>query len=280
IAELKNQLGELIGEVQGNLNKTVVSVMADPAEFLAFASQGNFTAACPSLPDQQEYMLYAFNTYIISTCLRGNNIYGTMAKDTNVQALATNGSQQYLNEAFEDLATTCEGYSTQNVCSEWWYSGNHNATFGLNHFSHLDRSFHDVLETLFTKYTTGQLLFDNAYACSLSSPPTSSSSSPITVTINSAGLNTQCLSQLPIVSWDMSCTGVRDTTCEFEGGVESQGMWLRSCGSGSYFSVMDEPVWCVPRGYLGPLVNQRKWKLMRDGGGGGVQGCGEKGGRM
>ncbi|KAI4265719.1 MAG: hypothetical protein L6R38_009223, partial [Xanthoria sp. 2 TBL-2021] len=208
IAELKNQLGELIGEVQGNLNKTIVSIMADPKEFLAFASQGNFTAACPSLPDQQQYLLYAFNTYIISTCLRGNNIYGTIAKDTNVQSLATNGSQHYLNDGFKDIAANCEGYSSQNVCDEWWFSGNYNSTFGLDHFSHIDRSFHDVLETLFTKYTTGQLLFDNAYACSLNG----NEGKPVAVTVNAAGVNTQCLSQLKIVSWDMGCEGVRDKT--------------------------------------------------------------------
>ncbi|KAL8977981.1 MAG: hypothetical protein Q9205_006327 [Flavoplaca limonia] len=260
IAELKNELGNLIGEVQGNLNKTVVSIMADPQEFLAFASQGNFTAACPSLPDQQQYMLYAFNTYIISTCLRGNNIYGTIAKDTNVQSLATNGSQHNLNDEFKDIASSCEGYNSENICSEWWFSGNYNSTFGLNHFSHIDRSFHDVLKTIFTKYTTGQLLFDNAYACALNGKQ----DAPVAVTVNSAGVNTQCLSQLRIVSWDMSCDGVRDKQCEFEDGVEANGMFLRSCGSGSYFSVMDMPVYCVPRGYLGPLIHQRRYKLMRD----------------
>ncbi|KAI4245494.1 MAG: hypothetical protein L6R42_010183, partial [Xanthoria sp. 1 TBL-2021] len=167
----------------------------------------------------------------------------------------------YLNDGFKDIATNCEGYSSQNVCDEWWFSGNYNSTFGLDHFSHIDRSFHDVLETLFTKYTTGQLLFDNAYACGLNG----NEGKPVAVTVNTAGVNTQCLSQLKIVSWDMGCEGVRDKTCEFEE-VEAQGMFLRSCGSQSFWSVMDEPVYCVPRGYLGPLVNQRKDKLMRDGG--------------
>ncbi|KAI4106750.1 MAG: hypothetical protein LQ339_002942 [Xanthoria mediterranea] len=268
IASLKTQLGDLIGEVQSNLNQTLVSIMANPAEFLAFASQGNFTAACPSLPDQQHYLLYAFNTYLVSACLRGNNIHGTIAKDTNVQHLATNGSQHALNPAFADLAESCEGYSAQNVCDEWWFSGAYGATFGLDHFSHLDRSFHDVLETLFTRYTTGQLLFDNAYACGLNGGghQEEGGSSKVAVTVNPAGVNTQCLSQLRIVTWDMSCTGVRDKNCEFEE-VQPQGMFLNGCGSGSFFSVMDEPVWCVPRGYLGPLVLQRGDRLVRDGGG-------------
>ncbi|KAL8911610.1 MAG: hypothetical protein Q9172_007638 [Xanthocarpia lactea] len=257
IADLKNQLGGLIGTVQGNLNKTVVSVMADPEEFLAFASQGNFSAAAPSLPDQQQYLLYAFNTYIISTCLTGNNIYATIAKDTNVQALATNGSQNSLNEGFD--ISSCVGYSAQNVCDEWWFSGNYNSTFGLNHFSHIQRGFHDLLETIFQKYTTGQLLFDNAYACNQNG----NYGKPIAVTVNAAGLNTQCLSQLQVVTWDMGCDGVTDQMCEFLE-VEPQGQFLSGCGSESYFSVMDEPIYCVPRGYLGPLIHQRRYELERE----------------
>ena len=42
--------------VQSNLNETLVSVMANEMEFLAFASQGNFTALPPSLPDQSNYL--------------------------------------------------------------------------------------------------------------------------------------------------------------------------------------------------------------------------------
>ncbi|KAL8626777.1 hypothetical protein Q9189_007524 [Teloschistes chrysophthalmus] len=257
IADLKNQLGDLIAQVQSNLNKTVSSVMADPAEYLAFASQGNFTTNAPSLPDQSEYLLYAFNTYVISAGLRGNNIYGTIAKDTNVQALATNGSQ---NNLAIDLSA-CIGYNSENVCDTWWYSANYDSTFGLDHFSHRERGFGDVMTQLFQKYTTGQLLFDNAYACNLNG----NFGKPVSVTVNEQGINTQCLSQLRILTWDMSCTDVRNRQCEFlEKEQEPQGMWLGNCGSHSYFSVMDDPVYCVPNSYLGPLVLQRDYKLDRN----------------
>lgn len=254
MADLKARLGDLILTVQGNLNKTVSSVMADPTEFLAFASQGNFTASAPSLPDQQQYLLYGFNTYIISTALAGNNIYATIAKDTNVQALATNGSQERLNY---DLSA-CIGYTSENVCDTWWYSGNYASTFGLDHFSHIDRGFSDVLTSLFQKFTTGQLLFDNAYACNQNGNYGNS----VSVTVNAGGLNTQCLSQLKVLTWDMSCTDVSDTGCEFVE-QEPQDFWLGNCGSQSYFSVMDDPVYCVPHSYLGPLIMQRHHKLDR-----------------
>ncbi|KAI4107963.1 MAG: hypothetical protein LQ345_007122 [Seirophora villosa] len=262
MADLKARLGELIQQVQGNLNHTVAAVMADPTDFLAFAAQGNFTASSPSLPDQQQYLLYGFNTYVISVALAGNNIRGAVALDTNVQALVTNGSHS--SRTGKDLAfdlSACEGYSAQNVCDAFWYSGALDATFSLNSFSDMDRGFGDLLGTLFEKFTTGQLLFDNAYACNANDHDHDG----VAVTVNAAGLNTQCLSQLQVHAWDMACDGVRDKTCEFRDGVEAQGMWLRSCGSQSYFSVMNEPVYCVPNGYLGPLVRQRKYKLDRGG---------------
>ncbi|KAL9600491.1 MAG: hypothetical protein Q9219_003142 [cf. Caloplaca sp. 3 TL-2023] len=255
IADLKGRLGDLIGTVQGNLNKTIVSVMADPTEFLAFAAQGNFTASAPSLPDQQQYLLYGFNTYIISTCLAGNNIHATVALDTNVQALATNGSQESLNF---DLPAACAGYTPENVCGPWWFSGNYGATFALDHFDHMERSYGDLMTRLFRQYTTGQLLFDNAYACNRNG----NFGQPVNVTVNAGGLNTQCLSQLQVLTWDMSCDGVRDRACEFVEG-EAQDGFLGNCGSKSFFSVMDEPVYCVPNGYLGPLVFRREYRLDR-----------------
>ncbi|KAL9008839.1 MAG: hypothetical protein Q9173_006080 [Seirophora scorigena] len=270
MADLKGRLGELIQQVQGNLNHTVAAVMANPTDYLAFAAQGNFTASAPSLPDQQQYLLYGFNTYLISVALAGNNIRGAVALDTNVQALVTNGS--YSSQKGKDLAfdlSACEGYSAQNVCDAFWYSGALDATFSLNSLSDMDRGFGDLLATLFAKFTTGQLLFDNAYACNANRDRDrdreKDDDDDVAVTVNAAGLNTQCLSQLKIHAWDMACDGVRDKTCEFRDGQESQGMWLTSCGSQSYFSVMDEPVYCVPNGYLGPLVRQRKYKLDRGG---------------
>lgn len=255
MADLKNQLSDLIAQVQSNLNKTVTSVMADPKEFLTFANQGNFTASLPSLPDQTQYLLYAFNTYIISTALDRNNIYGTIAKDTNVQSLATNGSQNNLAYDLSD----CQGYNSENVCDTWWYSGNYASTFGLDHFSHIERGFGDTMTQLFQKYTTGQLLFDNAYGCNLNG----NYGTNVTVTVNAQGINTQCLSQLRILTWDMSCDNPHHRQCEFEE-QGPQNQFLAICGSQSYFRVMDDPIYCVPNSYLGPLINQRTYKLKRN----------------
>lgn len=256
MSALSSSMGTIVQTVQNNLNKTLVSVMSNATEFLAFASQGNFSGLAPSLPDQTNYLLYAFNTYIISKALDSNNIYGTIGLNTNPQALATNRSKTAY-----DLFSTCEGYNEQNVCDEWWYSGQYSSAFGLDDFSNQSRGFGDVITSLLSQYTTGQLLFDGAYACNLNGKY----GQPVNVTVNSAGVSTGCLSQLRIVTWDMSCdnpTRHENPGCEFLE-VPRQGSFFGNCNSHSYFSVMDDPKYCVPRSYLGPLIASKKYTLKR-----------------
>ena len=256
MSELSSNMASIIQMVQNNLNKTLVSAMTNSTEFLAFASQGNFSASAPSLPDQANYLLYAFNTYIISQALNGNNVYGTIGLNSNPQALATNGSKT----AFD--MSDCEGYNEQNVCESWWYSGRYSSAFGLDDFSHMSRNYGDVLTTLLSNYTTGELLFDAAYACNANG----NYGQPVNVTVTSAGIHTGCLSQLRIVTWDMSCdnpTYHSDPGCEFLE-VPRQGGFFGNCGSHSAYSVMDDPIYCVPSSYLGPLIAQNWIKLKRD----------------
>ena len=256
IAELSSNMGSMTQMAQNNLNKTLVSTMTNMTEFLAFASQGNFTASAPSLPNQANYLLYAFNTYIISQALNGNNVYGTIGLDTNPQALATNGSAT----AFD--MSDCKGYNEQNICGSWWYSGRYSSAFGLDDFSHMSRNYGDVLTTLFSSYTTGELLFDGAYACNANG----NYGQPVNITVTATGINTGCLSQLRIVTWDMSCDSPLKHTnpgCEFVE-VPRQGGFFGDCGSHSAYSVMDDPVYCVPASYLGPLATQDEIKLKRN----------------
>ena len=256
MSALGSQMASVVQTVQNNLNKTLVSAMTNTTEFLAFASQGNFSASAPLLPNQANYLLYAFNTYIISAALDGNNVYGTIGVDTNPQALATNGSKTAYD--FSD----CKGYNEQNICDNWWFSGRYWSAFGLDDFSDIGRSYGDVLTTLFSNYTTGELLFDGAYACNAEG----NYGQPVNVTVNAAGLNTGCLSQLRVVTWDMSCTNPTKHTnpgCEFLE-VPRQGQFFGNCGSHSVYSVMDDPVYCVPASYLGPLIAQDGTKIRRE----------------
>ena len=255
MASLSTEMGSIIQTVQNNLNKTLVQVMQNTTMFLAFAAQGNFSASAPSLPDQTNYLLYAFNTYLISQALSGNNIYGVVALDTNPQSLSFNGTPT--NAAY-DFASACAGYNEQNICDAWWYSGRYSSAFALDDFSHMARNYGAILTTLLSNYTTGELLFDGAYACN----EAGNYGQPVNVTVNAAGVNTGCLSQLRILTWDMNCDDPRARGCEF---VEapSQGGFFGDCNSHSVYSVMDDPVYCVPYGYLGPLVTQDYIRLKR-----------------
>ena len=258
LAALSTQMGAIVQTVQNNLNKTLVEVMQNTTMFLAFASQGNFSTSAPSLPDQTNYLLYAFNTYIISQALNGNNIYGVIGLDSNPQALSFNGTKT--NPAFS-FSSDCQGYNEQNVCDAWWFSGRYNSAFALDDFSHMTRSYGDILTTLLSNYTTGELLFDGAYACNANG----NYGQPVNVTVNSAGVNTGCLSQLRILTWDMSCDNPLHRTatgCEFLE-APAQGGFFGDCNSHSAYSVMDDPVYCVPYSYLGPLVTQDAIKLKR-----------------
>jgi len=252
ISELKAQLENVMTTVQNNLNKTVVSVMTNVTEFLAFASQGNFTASAPPLPDQANYLLYGFNTYIISAALNGNNVKGTLGWKTDPHALATNGS--HLAYPID----CAHGYNTQGVCDTWWFSTAYGSAFGLDDFAHMDRNYNSILTSLFSNYTTGELLFEAALACNTQG----GFRQGVNVSVNAAGVNTACLSQLQIVTWDMHCTRPTATgQCEFVE-IPKQNLFLGNCGSHSAYSVMDEPVYCVSHDYLGPLITE-KYKLKR-----------------
>ena len=254
MAALSGEMVNIIQAVQDNLNKTVVSVMSNVTEFLVFASQGNFSESAPSLPNQTNYFLYGFNTYIISQTLAGNNIYGVFAKDTSPQDLATNGSRTPY-----DLSDCKGGYSNQGVCDTWWYSKRYSSAFGLDDFSHMNRDYGSVLTTLFSNYTTGELLFEGAYGCNRDG----NYGQPVNVTATPGSINTACLSQLRVVTWDMSCDDpTRNHECEFLE-IPRQSQFFGNCGPQSAFDVMAEPIYCVPATYLGPLIAQDGIKLKR-----------------
>ena len=130
--------------VQSNLNMTLSSVMSNASEFLVFSSYDNFTALPPSLLDQSNYLYFAFNTYLISQTLNGDNVYEVIARGTNPQAMAI--SRTKLNYDID-----CQGYDEQNVCNAWLYSGNYESAFTLNDFSHMSRKYGHQFTDLFAR---------------------------------------------------------------------------------------------------------------------------------
>ena len=115
LASLSANFASVLLKVQSNLNQTLTSVMANSTEFLAFAEQGNFSSAAPSLPDEANYLYFAFNTYVISQALNGNNVVAVLGRGTDVNALATNGTKT-------NYPIKCPSYNDLKICDAWWYS--------------------------------------------------------------------------------------------------------------------------------------------------------------
>ena len=224
---LKSAFGQLQVTVQQRISQTLTSVETNVTQFLAFASQGNFSEKPLSLPDTSQYLLYGFHTYLISTLLNASDISAVIGKDTNVQQLATNGTSL----AYQ--IPGCEKYTDAQVCDNFWYSRNYQSTFTLDDYKTPSRNFNTILTDFLDKYTTGPLLFESAYACGDQKG----------ISISAAGVNLACVSQLQVRQWDMSCTSNKNKNCEFANGEAAQPNYL----SGNK----------VPYGYLGPLITQK-----------------------
>ena len=66
----------------------------------------------------------------------------------------------------------------------------------------MNRNYGQQITDLFANLTTGQLLFEGALACNAEG----NFGQPVNITVNAAGVNTACISQLRILTWNMSCT--------------------------------------------------------------------------
>ena len=249
LADLSANFASILQQVQSNLNLTLVSVMANHTEFLAFAEQGNFSSKPQFLSDQANYLYYAFNTYLISQAMNGNNIYAVIGKGTDPVKLATNGTQLAYDIDCKN------GLNEQSVCDAWWWSGNYNSSFTLDNFSHMERNYGDEMTQLFANLTTGELLFEGAYACNSQG----NFGGPVNVTITTQGVNTACISQLKVLTWDMSChkddeKGGKGPApdCEFLEISRQPAFW-----NNNMHFVNSQPKMSVPAGYLGPAVARK-----------------------
>ena len=252
-ADLKAKLALVIDTAKTNIAAALNTTMYDMTIFLAFANQNIFSGGPPTTLDVQDiYLWYTFNTYIISRALKGNGINGVVGLNTNPQALAT--SQTALNYELP----ACNAYDAQNICDAWWYSGALSSAFGLDNFGAMETPYGGVLDKLIGTYTTGELLFESAYNCSHANQTSTN------LAITPGGINDTCISQLQILTWDMSCDDPMNTTCEFlEQGRQND---FLNDGHGSAYDDFDDSdrQYSVPNSYLGPLITQSKYKLRRN----------------
>ena len=228
--------------------------MANSTEFIAFAEQGNFSdpSSSGSLEDKANYLKYAFNTFLVSEMLSSQEIYAVIGVGTNPQALATNGS--VINPTF---ALNCSVYDEHDLCDAWWYSQNYASAFSLDNFNHPDRTYHDILVQILTNYTSGELLFEGAYECNAQG----NFGNPTRITVNAGGVNTACISNMKVLTWDMTCRAGGEilappkSSCEFLEQPSQPGFFLNT-------TIAGEPYF-VPAGYLGPALTQNKVNITR-----------------
>ncbi|KAG8526458.1 uncharacterized protein KY384_000051 [Bacidia gigantensis] len=252
IADLRDGLSQIVETVLSNLEKTAEYVLGTFDGFLAFADQEKFSGDLPTLQSENSYLLYVFNTWIISKALVANDIHGVLALNTDPVALATNGTK--LNYDLNASKT----YDNLRTYDAWWYSDDLHSAFGLDAFSQMNRPLGDTIRELLEYYTTGPLLFESAYKCA--------SQTSLTQTGNTDALNTTCPSQLKIHTWDMTCVDpILNSTCEFTDGTPRQHQFLDEAAKGSSLYSFDQSGlgYSVPNSYLGPLITQDKYKLKR-----------------
>lgn len=251
--KLSSDLGKGVRQVRSTLNATSAQVLQNATEFIAFASQGNFSSRPIATEDASNYIYVALNTWLTASALTASNIYATVGRGTSVKDLASNGTTLA-------YPLNCTAYDSNNLCDAFYYSDSYKSSFGLVSLDTPQQNYGKVMSTLFSNYTTGRLLLENSLACnaSTSSPAaaasaSSSSSSVFNVTVTAQGLQTACIAPLPIQIWDMSChsnptaAGDENSNCEYLGRTKDPGFWILSKQNNSRL---------VPPAYLGPAIAQ------------------------
>ncbi|KAI4210793.1 MAG: hypothetical protein LQ351_006375 [Letrouitia transgressa] len=245
--DLSSNLQDLTQLVQSKLQLTLTSVESDAEEFLAFVTVGSFSESSPSLLDATNDFMSAMATYLTTLALTKSDIYVTIGKNTSVSELATNGTQ------LAYPIDCAQGLDPQGVCDAWWWSDKYQSSFGLVNRNTPSEAYGPKISKLLSLgFTTGQLLFDNAYACP---HPVGT---PVDVNVTAAGVNTPCWSIIDVYAWDMAChadpTAVGDdqANCEFEGSSKEPSFWGASGTTKS-----------VPNSYLGPAIAQNIFKISR-----------------
>lgn len=252
-ADMSAKFANITTTVQSNLNKTFNDVMSNVEDFLAFASQGVFSETeSINLVDQSDYLYQAFNTYLASEAFRLQDIYAVIGRGTNPQQFKVNGTKVNIN-------IDCDKYNEVGVCDAWWYSKKYNSAFSLNNFNAMNKNYNEAMNNLFQSgLTSGELLFETAYACTFGNDY----GNPVNVTVNSTGLQTSCMSQLKMLTWDMGCHNEDKKAgddCEFLEQESQPSFWYNNM-----HSVNSQVVFSVPAGYLGPALTRKGVQLKRD----------------
>ena len=245
ISDIYDGLSIIKTTYQQNISNALALVQQDFTTFNLFATNGSFIAPRASLEAETTNLTAALETYVVSSCLTASNIIITLARETNPQELANNGSMTTV-----DLIQ-CDSYDEYGVCSDWWYDPDTNAAYALSSLRNMEVGYHELMETLFSNgWTTGAGLFLGAKACADYMAVYGGANGP---TLDPVTLTPRCISNVQVCVWDQSCAP-GDQDCAFTGEYgwdlckPQYGYEQDDCGGNGI------PSENVPAAYLGPLT--------------------------
>jgi len=196
--------------ILGNLGRTLEVVQganqSDVSAFLAFASNGHFSADNNPSPFEdlgssiQKSLLQLFTTYLVSEALHQNGWHALIVPGANPLTLDqgtgpcpqwANGTGKYECNWWKGGTKwmACNSYDNNSMCDNyWWYSETHNSAYALvQDGKKPGKQGGTLLRTIFEKgWSTGPLLFENAAICEFASL-ISQSASGVTYTANYNG---------------------------------------------------------------------------------------------
>ncbi|KAI9850187.1 MAG: hypothetical protein M1838_005996 [Thelocarpon superellum] len=239
IGNLKTQLDHLETYLSGRLGPALNISLYDITVFTSLAELGAFSAyPAPAIDKSTANLDQALTTYLVSTCLQSNGWFGTVARDSNPQQMASNGSNhQY------DL--DCSSYDGDGICNMWWYDQQQNNAYSLVSNKSFRDNPHDNLRTIIDQgWSTMPQLFNSARQCN----DDGDYNKGVRLNTDQGTFELQCISQLKMCTYDKRCVS---DDCEYVDCDTDDG-W----GGAYNEDGLDMHVFSVPPGYLGPLLLQ------------------------
>ena len=248
MTELSTGLSVVKSTYQQNISQALRLVQDNFTTFNLFSAHGAFIAPKSDLQAQTVNLTTSLQTFVASQAFSKANVIITMARDTNPQQLASNGSL-----GTPDLMK-CSSYDQYGLCGEWWWDNSTNIAYAVSNVAAPGKRYHDTLQTLFSnQWTTGAQLFAGAKACADYVAVKHGDSTP---TFDTTTFAARCISNAQVCVYDQSCA-INDRNClytgEYGGGnlCKPPGDFLTDgCPGNSDGAFM---TYNVPAAYLGPV---------------------------
>ena len=223
MANLQQSLGSIINTFQQSVSSTIPAINGNFTAFSAFAATGAFCAGPKDLQIESNSILTSLYTYVISECLKANNVVVTSASPWN-------GCSPTDTDVIAKNPMDADG-----ICGAMWWESQTNTTYSLNKWDDMGKSYHSEMKTIFANWTTPQALFDGAKTCN---------GGNTTISESGGQLMPQCMSTARWCDYNMNCFG---TDCEFN-----------NCETQGSFGVTDCPGYDtkvkLPQGYGGQYL--------------------------